>query len=82
MLKLLALGVIAVAIAEPATLTLTCKGVTNSTIKGYEGPVPTSKFGLIVDLTRKTIAGFPWAPSIPITQITDTAIYFHGRHQY
>jgi hypothetical protein len=28
--KLLALGVIAVAIAEPATLTLTCKGVTNS----------------------------------------------------
>jgi hypothetical protein len=77
MLKLLAFGAIAVALAEPTTLTLSCKGVTNSWIKGQEGPVPAS-FGLIVDLANKTVTDFPWAAKIPITDATETAIYFHG----
>jgi hypothetical protein len=80
MLKLLALGAIAAALAEPTTLTLKCKGITNSFVKGQEGPMPTSSFGLIVDLANKTVTGFPWAPSIPITQVTDTRIYFNGWH--
>ena len=81
MLKLLALGAVTLAFAEPTTLTLRCKGVTTSWMKGLETPMPTS-FGLIVDLANKKVIGFPWgAPKgVAITDVTDTAIYFRGWH--
>jgi hypothetical protein len=75
MLKLLALGAIAVAFAEPTTLTLKCKGTT-TTYGGFSEPTSLS---LLVDFTKKTINGFPWImfdPSneVEITEVTELVI--------
>jgi hypothetical protein len=66
--------------AEPATLTLACKGETTAyqtPINNNTDPQPIS-LGLIVDWTNKTIKGFPFPGAIAIVQVTELAILFHG----
>lgn len=67
-------GTLLSARAEPATLTLACKGATTSYQTREPEPI---SLGLIVDLTNKTIKGFPFPGDIEIIQVTEVHILFH-----
>jgi hypothetical protein len=67
-------GTVLSARAEPATLTLACKGATISYQTAEPEPI---SLGLIVDLTNKTIKGFPFPGDIAIIQVTELHILFH-----
>jgi hypothetical protein len=66
--------------AEPATLTLACKG---TTVTGVEGAKPDPiSMGLIVDFTARTVQGFgtPGLLDVPvkITGINEVTVAFSG----
>jgi hypothetical protein len=66
-------GTVLSARAEPATMTLACKGATTSYQTREPEPI---SLGLIIDFTNKTIKGFLFGES-EITRVTDVAVYFH-----
>jgi hypothetical protein len=75
-------GTVLSARAEPATLTLACEGATTSwqrhppNYAEWQKPEPFSG-GVVVDFTKKTINGLPYAGDINITEVTETRVIFH-----
>jgi hypothetical protein len=63
------------ACAAPATMTLTCKGATTSYQTKQPDPI---SLGLIVDLSKKTIKGFPFPGDVEITQVTEVHVLFRA----
>jgi hypothetical protein len=85
----LALGFAATAQAQPATLTLACKGtvITDDTGMGT-GAEPKAhqvSMGIIVNFTTQTVQGFGWPGRmdypVTITGVNDTTVAFSGQQK-
>jgi hypothetical protein len=68
-------GLSASAQAQPATLTLACKGTETS--KGGAGTASEQiNIGVIVDFQKKAVLGLSGGEPVPITSISETTISF------
>jgi len=63
--------------AEPATLTLACKGTVTITTAKDAKPEPVS-MGIIVNFTARTVTGFEDDYPVTITAVDDLHISFSG----
>ena len=76
-----AVMLVSTAHAADTTLTLACQGTTTAGTEDAK-PEPVS-MGIIVNFTKKTVHGFGDAflgePSIKITGVTETSVYFSAR---
>jgi hypothetical protein len=83
-LLLLAWGLVASVQAQPATITLACKGTTTTTDEttGDGKPQPIS-MGIIVNFTTRTIQGFDVSVDpLTITAADDVKILFEGYQEF
>jgi hypothetical protein len=73
----LVLVVVGAARAQPATLTLACKGTSSDTPDSKRYPL---SMGISIDLTARTVSGFFASGDflVKITEVTDTLITFDG----
>ena len=82
-LFLLAWGLAATAQAQPATLTLACKGTATEYSDNPEAPQPIS-MGIIVNLTDRTVQGFEWPfdlRPLKIGYVNDVTVRFGGEEE-
>jgi hypothetical protein len=83
-LLLLALGFAATAQAQPATLTLACKGTTTEhDLSGDQDAQPIS-MGIIVNFADRTVRGWDWPfdlDALEIGYVNDTEVRFGGKEE-
>jgi hypothetical protein len=72
-------GFTAAAKAQPVTIRLACEGTTTQPLIEDAKPEPIS-MGIIVNLTARTVQGFPFHP-VKITAADDVTVAFGGSQQ-